>query len=117
MELGTITFAHLSASGAIAAAPFTIKEEADGIAQRNTDRGNIVCEMVRRQGKWRCLRMTINYESIPQGRAFAPVQVAMVLGYNDHDYRKLVTFLELPNGTGKNGHQINPDYKPEDPTT
>lgn len=38
-------------------------------------------------------------------------------GYNDHDYQKLATFLELPNGEGKNGHKLNADYDPADPTT
>ena len=38
-------------------------------------------------------------------------------GYNDRDYQKLATFLELPNGEGKNGHKLNADYDPADPTT
>src|SRR5690606_38530105 len=31
--------------------------------------------------------------------------------------QKLLAFLELPNGTGKNGHQINAGYNPADPAT
>ena len=38
-------------------------------------------------------------------------------GYSDHDYQKLVVFLELPNGTGKNGDKISANYDPQDPIT
>jgi hypothetical protein len=38
-------------------------------------------------------------------------------GYDTFDYQKLVAFLEIPNGTGKNGHQISASYNPADPTT
>ncbi len=38
-------------------------------------------------------------------------------GYNANDYQKLVAFLELPNGVGKNGDKISASYNPEDPTT
>ena len=38
-------------------------------------------------------------------------------GYDSNDYQKLVTFLELPNGAGKNGNIISATYNPEDPTT
>ena len=38
-------------------------------------------------------------------------------GYNEHDYQKLVAFLELPNGVGKNGDKISENYDPEDPAT
>ena len=38
-------------------------------------------------------------------------------GYSDHDYQKLVAFLELPNGTGKNGDKMSANYDPQDPTT
>ncbi|HHT04825.1 MAG TPA: hypothetical protein GXZ97_00985, partial [Hydrogenispora sp.] len=38
-------------------------------------------------------------------------------GYDAFDYQKLLAFLELPNGTGKNGHLISAGYNPADPTT
>ena len=38
-------------------------------------------------------------------------------GYDDHDYQKLVAFLETKNGSGKNGDRISKNYNPEDPTT
>jgi len=38
-------------------------------------------------------------------------------GYDEHDYQKLVAFLELPNGVGKNGNKISVNYDPQDPTT
>jgi Leucine-rich repeat (LRR) protein len=38
-------------------------------------------------------------------------------GYNDHDYQKLVAFLELPNGAEKNGDKLSADYDPEKPIT
>ncbi len=39
-------------------------------------------------------------------------------GYNDHDYQKLVTFLEQKDQSGvKNGKKINSGYSPTDPTT
>lgn len=38
--------------------------------------------------------------------------------YHDTDYGKLVAFLELPNGSVKNGNMINPTgYNPADPNT
>ena len=63
MELGTIVFSNMSASGAIAMAPFKIKEQAQEpeIPQTVTDVGQIVCEMVNLQGIWRCQKMTIAY--------------------------------------------------------
>ena len=63
MELGTITYSNLSASGGVATVPFTIKEKADDppIPETITDTGGMVCEMVNLQGQWRCRRMTINY--------------------------------------------------------
>ena len=38
-------------------------------------------------------------------------------GYDDHDYQKMVAFLELPNGTRNNGRQLSAYYNPQDPTT
>ncbi|HCT35706.1 MAG TPA: hypothetical protein DF292_01560 [Firmicutes bacterium] len=38
-------------------------------------------------------------------------------GYDEHNYQKLVAFLELPNGAGKNGDKISASYDPGDPTT
>ncbi len=63
MELGTIVFSNMSASGAIAMVPFKIKEQAQEpeIPQTVTDVGQIVCEMVNLQGIWRCQKMTIAY--------------------------------------------------------
>ena len=63
MELGTIVFSNMSASGAIAMVPFKIKEQAQEpeIPQTVTDVGQIVCEMVNLQGIWRCQKMTIVY--------------------------------------------------------
>lgn len=39
-------------------------------------------------------------------------------GYNDHDYQKLLAFLEYadPNGV-KNGSKLSPNYDPADPST
>ncbi len=36
-------------------------------------------------------------------------------GYDPHDYQKLVSFLELPNGDGKNGDKISENYENYDP--
>ena len=39
-------------------------------------------------------------------------------GYNDNDYQKLVTFLELEDESGvRNGEKISENYDPQDPTT
>jgi len=38
-------------------------------------------------------------------------------GYDPHDYRKLVSFLEQSNGDGKNGNRISEYYDPLDPST
>ena len=39
-------------------------------------------------------------------------------GYNDNDYQKLVTFLELVDENGvKNGEKLSESYDPQDPTT
>lgn len=38
-------------------------------------------------------------------------------GYDPHDYQKLVSFLELPNGGGKNGDRISENYDPDHPST
>ena len=39
-------------------------------------------------------------------------------GYNDHDYQKLVAFLETEDENGvKNGEKLFESYDPEDPTT
>lgn len=39
-------------------------------------------------------------------------------GYNEHDYMKVVSFLEIEDENGvKNGTKLNPDYDPEDPET
>ena len=38
-------------------------------------------------------------------------------GYDPHDYQKLVSFLELPNGDGKNGNKISASYSPLDTST
>ena len=38
-------------------------------------------------------------------------------GVYDHDYQKLVAFLEVTNGSGRNGDRISKNYNPEDPTT
>ena len=39
-------------------------------------------------------------------------------GYNDHDYQKLVAFLEQTDEEGvKNGEKLNENYDPNDPTT
>ena len=39
-------------------------------------------------------------------------------GYNDNDYQKLVTFLELVDGNGvKNGEKLSESYDPQDPAT
>ena len=37
--------------------------------------------------------------------------------YHENDYGKLRAFLELPNGSTKNGYYINRSYDPDDPTT
>ena len=66
MELGTIIFSNISASGAIATIPFTVKEQVQDpqIPQTVTDAGQIACEMVRLQGTWRCQKMTIIYYAL-----------------------------------------------------
>lgn len=39
-------------------------------------------------------------------------------GYNEHDYMKVVDFLEIEDGNGvKNGTKLNSAYNPEDPET
>ena len=39
-------------------------------------------------------------------------------GYNDHDYQKVVAFLETEDENGaKNGEKISPVYEPDDPAT
>ena len=39
-------------------------------------------------------------------------------GYNDNDYQKLVTFLELVDENGvKNGEKLSGSYDPQDPAT
>ena len=39
-------------------------------------------------------------------------------GYNENDYRKLVSFLETEDDNGvKNGEKLSPDYDPADPET
>ena len=39
-------------------------------------------------------------------------------GYNDNDYQKLVTFLELVDENGvKNGEKLSENYDPQDPAT
>ena len=39
-------------------------------------------------------------------------------GYNEHDYMKVVDFLEIEDDNGvKNGTKLNPAYNPEDPET
>ena len=39
-------------------------------------------------------------------------------GYNDHDYQKLVAFLEQTDEEGvKNGEKLSEDYDPNDPET
>lgn len=38
-------------------------------------------------------------------------------GYDDHDYQKLVGFLEQTDGIKKNGEKISTYYNPEVPTT
>ncbi|MCR5610399.1 MAG: hypothetical protein K6F68_00995 [Clostridiales bacterium] len=46
------------------------------------------------------------------------VRYATPSGYNEHDYQKLVAFLETEDETGvKNGTKLNPDYDPDDPAT
>lgn len=67
MELGTIAYSSVAASGAFATVPFTIKEEADGIPQQITDLGNMVCEMVKVGGVWSCRKMTINFNPVQAG--------------------------------------------------
>src|SRR5690554_4580027 len=82
MELGTIAYSSVGASGAFAMVPFTIKEEADGIPQQVTDVGNMVCEMVKVGGVWYCRKMTINFNppqagvSAAGGTAFIRAEVA-----------------------------------------
>lgn len=73
MELGTITYQKLCASGAYAVAPFTIKEEAKNpeIPQQITDKGHMTCQMVKLQGTWRCLEMTINFYSLDKIGAYS----------------------------------------------
>ncbi|MBR3460618.1 MAG: hypothetical protein IKH21_07540, partial [Clostridia bacterium] len=39
-------------------------------------------------------------------------------GYNDHDYQKLVAFLEQTDDEGvKNGEKLSENYDPNDPAT
>ena len=65
MELGTIVYSDVSATGAQAAAPFTIKESAQNpqIPETTTDTGTIACEMVKLGGQWLCRKMTITYDT------------------------------------------------------
>ncbi|NLU42646.1 MAG: hypothetical protein GXX08_10620 [Firmicutes bacterium] len=66
MELGTLVFSSVSATGAQAATPFTIKEQAEfpEIPEETTDGGTIACEMVKLGGQWLCQKMTITYQTV-----------------------------------------------------
>ena len=65
--------------------------------------------------------LTMIFTILPAARIFAVgTQDAHPTpeGYNDHDYQKLVTFLETVDGNGMtNGEKINRDYDPDDPAT
>lgn len=65
MESGTVTYANLSETGAIATLPFTIREQADDpeIEETVTDTGSIICEVVKLQGQWLCRTMTITFDT------------------------------------------------------
>ncbi|NLU42638.1 MAG: hypothetical protein GXX08_10580 [Firmicutes bacterium] len=67
MELGTIVFSNVSATGAQAVVPFTIKEQSENpqIPETTTDTGTIACEMVKLQGQWLCRTMTITFDTGP----------------------------------------------------
>ncbi len=62
MKLGTITYDKLSASGAVARVPFAIIEASERLSfQEETDKGRMICTMVKRQGIWRCQHMIIHF--------------------------------------------------------
>lgn len=71
MELDSIVYSNLSQSGAVASVGFTIKEKADGVPEKVTDTGTMVCEMVNTQGEWFCRRLTINFVVMDQGTIFS----------------------------------------------
>lgn len=87
MKLETITYSNLNASGAYAVVPFTIIEAAQApeIGPDETDRGNMVCEMVNFQGTWRCQKMTINFYS--PGRSVSSVKIATPLASSKPAYK------------------------------
>lgn len=71
MELGTIVYGSVGASGVFATVSFIIEEAAEKpeIPQQITDRGNMVCEMVKAGGVWYCRKMTINFNPLQAGAA------------------------------------------------
>ena len=55
--------------------------------------------------------------SLPASLLAEPARTAPE-GYNEHDYSKCVSFLEIEDEDGvKNGTKLNPDYDPDDPGT
>ncbi len=69
MELGTLTYNNLSAGGCYTIVPFIISEKADNIPETITDRGSMVCEMIKLEGVWLCEAMIINFEDPNQALA------------------------------------------------
>jgi hypothetical protein len=69
MQLGTITYSNLGASGANAIVPFSIFEAAESPAINSTltDTGRMTCAMVKTQGEWRCREMAIYFDANPGG--------------------------------------------------
>lgn len=77
MQLGTITYSNLGASGANVIVPFTIIEAAESPAINpiTTDTGRMTCAMVKTQGEWRCREMTIYFDANPGGTSSSSAAV------------------------------------------
>ncbi len=82
-----------------------------------TENGNSVCDIYRYEFTVLEDRELVANFFNPDCIEPADPEYVTPSGYNDHDYQKLISFLEIEVSGKKNGERLNPLYDPLDPST